>query len=97
MPKRHQADFGSIRDEEKTDLASALKSIMRRLYDQLNDPDYNYVINTCARYKVGEPQLHWYLQIRPRLTKTAGFEIGSGMNINPSLPEHDAALLREAN
>jgi UDPglucose--hexose-1-phosphate uridylyltransferase len=94
MPKRHQADFGSITPDEKSDLASALKQVMRSLYDQLNDPDYNYVINTCARYKTEEPQLHWYLQIRPRLTKTAGFEIGSGMNINPSLPEDDASFLR---
>jgi UDPglucose--hexose-1-phosphate uridylyltransferase len=30
----------------------------------------------------------------PRLTTPAGFEIGSGVTINPSLPEVDAAFLR---
>lgn len=41
------------------------------------------------------PHLHWYLQICPRLTTLAGFEIGSGMRINPSIPEEDAGFLRE--
>jgi UDPglucose--hexose-1-phosphate uridylyltransferase len=35
------------------------------------------------------------LQIMPRLMTRAGFEIGSGMSINPSLPEDDASLLRD--
>ncbi|MDY7013094.1 MAG: galactose-1-phosphate uridylyltransferase [Cyanobacteriota bacterium] len=94
MPKEHQADFGSISDREKTDLALILQELLRRLYVKLNDPDYNYVIDTAARYKAEEPQVHWYLRIQPRLTTLAGFEIGSGISINPSLPELDAAFLR---
>jgi len=95
IPKRHQADFGSISGKEKSDLASTLIQVLRRLRDKLDDPDYNYVINSSARYRADEPQLHWYLQIRPRLTTPAGFEIGSGMSINPSLPEQDAEFLNE--
>ena len=41
----------------------------------------------------GEDYYHWHLQIIPRLTTTAGFEMGSGIHINPSLPEADARLL----
>jgi UDPglucose--hexose-1-phosphate uridylyltransferase len=95
VPKRHQSDFGQISDKEKTDLASALLDILSRLYHKLNDPDYNYVVNTSPRYRAAEPQLHWYLQIRPRLTTQAGFEIGSGISINPSLPEKDANFLND--
>ncbi|MGK7957242.1 MAG: galactose-1-phosphate uridylyltransferase, partial [Crocosphaera sp.] len=62
MPKNHQADFGSITPEEKTDFATILKDSLSRLYYKLNNPDYNYVINTAARYKAEEPQLHWYCQ-----------------------------------
>lgn len=94
IPKKHRADFGSITDSEKTDLSQALRSILFKYYDKLNDPDYNYIINTSARFEAGEPHLHWYLQIRPRLTTKAGFEIGSGISINPSLPEEDADFLR---
>lgn len=96
LPRRHAADFGSISDPEKEDLASALQSLLQRLCDRLGDPDYNYVIVSSARYRAGEPQLHRYLQIRPRLTTWAGFEIGSGIPINPSVPEADAAFLAGA-
>jgi UDPglucose--hexose-1-phosphate uridylyltransferase len=95
LPKRHEADFGSVSDEEKEDLSFVLRDCLSRLYKKLHDPDYNYVINTAARFRSGEPQLHWYLQIRPRLTTQAGFEIGSGININPSIPEEDAEFLRK--
>lgn len=94
MPRRQQADFGSISEDEKAELAIILRNVLARLHDRLGDPDYNYIINTAARYKAGEPHLRWYLQIRPRLTTRAGFEIGSGISVNPSLPEEDAALLR---
>ena len=43
---------------------------------------------SCAHY-------HWHIEIIPRLTKTAGFEWGSGFYINPVPPEDAAAFLRE--
>lgn len=94
MPKKHQADFGKISDKEKDDLTTILKNVLSIFYNKLNDPDYNYIINTSARFEADEPHLHWYLQIRPRLITRAGFEIGSGISINPSLPEKDAQYLR---
>ncbi len=95
MPKRHQASFGQISDKEKADLAATLRDILGRLHLRLNNPDYNYVVVTSPQYRADEPQLHWYLQIRPRLTTRAGFEIGSGISINPSLPEEDADFLNK--
>ncbi len=94
MPKQHQADFGNVEDEQKADLSGILKDCLSRLSSQLDDPDYNYIINTAARYRTGEPHLHWFLRIWPRITIPAGFEVGSGMRINTSMPENDAALLR---
>jgi UDPglucose--hexose-1-phosphate uridylyltransferase len=95
LPKTHQADFGSIGEGEKDQLSGMLRDILKMLYDKLNDPDYNYLINTAPRFKSGEPHIHWFLRIRPRLTTQAGFEIGSGISINPSLPEEDAEFLRD--
>ncbi|TLD40877.1 MAG: Galactose-1-phosphate uridylyltransferase [Candidatus Jettenia ecosi] len=94
MPKMHKANFGDISDNEKSSFALALKNILERLKRKLNDPDYNYTVNTSVRYRAEEPQLHWHLLIRPRLTTQAGFEIGSGININPSIPEEDARFLK---
>jgi UDPglucose--hexose-1-phosphate uridylyltransferase len=95
MPKMHQASFGAISDRSKSDLSEALREVLARLHGKLGDPDYNYVIYTSWRHNANEPQLHWSLQIRPRLTTQAGFEIGSGICINPSLPEADADFLRQ--
>jgi UDPglucose--hexose-1-phosphate uridylyltransferase len=94
MPVKHRAEFRDISDTEKMNLASALKIVLEKLHKKLNDPDYNYIINTSAQYRAKEPQLHWYLQILPRLMTRAGFEIGSGININPSIPEEDAIFLK---
>ena len=94
VPKRHQSDFSEITEAERADLSLALHTLLAKLHTKLNDPDYNYTINTGAR-TAHEPQSHWYLRIRPRLVTRAGFEIGSGMRINPSLPEADAAFLND--
>jgi UDPglucose--hexose-1-phosphate uridylyltransferase len=94
VPKNHKASFGNIGSKEISEFASILQNIMKRLYEKLNDPDYNYIVISATRYKAGEPHLHWYLRIRPRLITRAGFEIGSGISINPSLPEKDAEYLR---
>lgn len=93
VPRRHRADFSSINDVEKADFAAALHEVLTRLYTRLDDPDYNYVINGAAQYRADEPHLHWFLRVRTRLVTRAGFEIGSGMTINPSLPEADADFL----
>jgi len=93
MPKKHQSAFGQISDESKADLGAALQDILGRIYRKLNDPDHNYIIRTSPHYRAKEPQMHWYLLIRPRLTTPAGFEMGSGVSINPSLPEADADFL----
>lgn len=94
LPKRHQADFSEASRVERVELARTLRAVLGCLHTKLHDPDYN-IIRTPARYKMGEPQLQWFLQIRPLLTTPAGFEIGSGISINPSLPEEDADFLNE--
>jgi UDPglucose--hexose-1-phosphate uridylyltransferase len=95
VPRTHRADFGDISEAEKTALAEVLQSVLARLREKLNDPDYNFVIHSVPFADAIEaPALHWHVQIQPRLTTPAGFEMGSGIRINPSLPEADAAFLR---
>ncbi|MHB9155346.1 MAG: galactose-1-phosphate uridylyltransferase [Endomicrobiales bacterium] len=95
LPRNHHASFGEITDDEITDLARNLKSFLSRLYYGLNNPDYNYVIHTLPGAVRRNDFIHWYLSVVPRITKTAGFELGSGMYINSSLPEEGAKFLRE--
>ncbi|MCL5960340.1 MAG: hypothetical protein M1358_13695, partial [Chloroflexi bacterium] len=37
---------------------------------------------------------HWHLEILPKLSIAAGFELGSGLMINTALPESAAEFLR---
>ena len=95
VPKLHRADFGDISDNEKIGLAEALQLALARIREKLYEPDYNFVIHSAPSADAIEaPALHWHVQIQPCLTTPAGFEMGSGMRVNPSLPEADAAFLR---
>jgi UDPglucose--hexose-1-phosphate uridylyltransferase len=38
---------------------------------------------------------HWHIEILPRTTNLAGFELATGCYINAVLPERAAAALRE--
>lgn len=95
MPKRHMACFVEMNDVEAADLARNLRRTLAKLYHGLADPDFNYTIRTAPLELRGVKYYHWYLSIIPRLTKMAGFELGSGMFINVSLPEENARFLRE--
>jgi UDPglucose--hexose-1-phosphate uridylyltransferase len=95
LPKEHQASFGLISMEDSKRLARVLKATLLKLYSKLNNPDYNYVIHTAPIKDEQEDYYHWHLQIIPRLTTPAGFEMGSGIYINVSFPEETAQFLRE--
>lgn len=94
-PRRHMASFGDVRPEELDDLAHVLRSVLAKLYVGLDNPDFNYTIRTAPHENAGVIYYHWYLSIIPRLTRVAGFELGSGMFINTVLPESAAKFLRE--
>ncbi len=95
LPRKHQACFAEIRVEDLRSLAKAFHSILGKLYYHLNDPDYNFVIDSIPIDQAGSRHYHWHIEILPRLSTRAGFEIGSGMNINIILPENCAKYLRE--
>jgi UDPglucose--hexose-1-phosphate uridylyltransferase len=94
VPRRHDASFGDIVPEEIAALAEILHDVLARIAGVLSDPDYNYVIQTAPQHSGGVPYYHWHVEILPRLTTRAGFEIGSGMSINTTPPEAAAAALR---
>jgi len=93
-PRRHMASFGDISAAEITDLARTLRTVLAKLYHGLQDPDFNYTIRSAPSEWVGVKYFHWYLSVIPRLTRVAGFELGSGMFINTVTPESAADFLR---
>lgn len=94
FPRRHMASFSLINDDEIKDMAQSLKFALSRLYYGLDNPDFNYTIRSIPVHENDVEYFHWYLSIVPRITLPAGFELGSGIFINSSLPEESAEFLR---
>lgn len=95
LPKKHNADFLTISDEEAFDLAKILKDTLLKIKKALNNPPYNYIIHTSSLRKQDGYYMHWHIEITPKLIELAGFELGSGFYINPTPPEEAAKYLKE--
>jgi len=87
------ASFGDISGKELIDLGRVLRTILAKLYYGLEDPDFNLTVRPAPAECVGVKYFHWYLSVIPRLTRVAGFELGSGMFINTVLSEAAAQFL----
>jgi UDPglucose--hexose-1-phosphate uridylyltransferase len=95
FPRRHMSSFDQISDTEIVDLAFTLKTFLGKLYFGLGNPAFNLSIRSIPTNDKNTEYFHWYIAIIPRVTQTAGFEMGSGMFINTMLPEVSAEFLRE--
>lgn len=87
-PKNPGSMFGEIKDNEISDLAKILQKILIRLRDKYlegstpkvakeEDFTYNYYIYHGK---------DWYFRIIPRFVHRAGFELGTGLQVNVKDP-----------
>ncbi|MDD5317352.1 MAG: DUF4931 domain-containing protein [Candidatus ainarchaeum sp.] len=90
VPKRHARKFTGLAPAEMDSLALMLKKTLLRLNALFKYPSFNYYLHSACR---GE-DFHFHLELLPRLTVWAGFELGSGAYINPVSPETAALHLR---
>lgn len=104
-PKKKGEDFGQTSDEALADLSIVLQDSIKRLISHLTEADptqyhpglpmvvfkdkiiaYNFYIHHDK---------DWYIRIIPRLVHRAGFELGTGLSVNPVDPSDAATILRE--
>ncbi|MCL6638165.1 MAG: galactose-1-phosphate uridylyltransferase [Firmicutes bacterium] len=95
VPKEHQYDFVRIREEQVKELAQVLRSTLRKMTALVKGIPYNMVLHTSPVNMQEEREYHWHLEILPRLTIMAGFELSTGYYINPTPPEMAAQAMRE--
>jgi UDPglucose--hexose-1-phosphate uridylyltransferase len=96
LPKTHRASFEDATAAELNDLAAMTQDIIRRLESLLTAPAYNYWIRTAPFTLSQHDDYHWHLELMPRMTRLAGFELATGCFINPVSPEQAAGRLRSA-
>lgn len=102
MPRKSNPFFESIGPDEREALAEALQQVLGKMYTGLQDPPYNYYIHSAPCDETGFvcdkslfSHFRWHISILPRLTTWAGFELGTGIEINTVAPEDAASFLRE--
>ncbi|MBD3854411.1 MAG: galactose-1-phosphate uridylyltransferase, partial [Acidobacteria bacterium] len=94
LPREHHHDFALATDDELLGLAAILRDLLRRMRALLADPAYNLVLHTAPspHPRPGHPDYwstlghdyHWHFELVPHIIRTGGFEIGSGIAINPT-------------
>jgi UDPglucose--hexose-1-phosphate uridylyltransferase len=94
MPKKHAANILGLSDGEVSAMAKTLKASLKALKDLVNDPPYNYGFHIAVNGDA-EDYYHWHLEVYPKLSIWAGFEISTGTYINTVTPETAAESLRE--
>lgn len=97
VPRDASAFFSELPDRHVGLFAALLRDVLGRIHRRLDGPDYNVVIHGGPKWVKAEAHHRWFVRITPRgATRTAGYELGTGVYINPTLPEDAAAALREA-
>ena len=95
LPRLHHASFGLFPVKHLDELARVVKDVTFCLYQRLDNPAYNLIIDSTTTDDEQDPYYHWHIRIIPRLSTIAGFEMGSGIYISTALPEETAEHMRE--
>jgi UDPglucose--hexose-1-phosphate uridylyltransferase len=88
------ARFDQSTDDEVRALTDSLRDALARLHRILGELAYNIVVNTAPRDDARP--FHCWIDIVPRLGVVGGFELGTGLLVNPVAPETAAEMLRDA-
>lgn len=95
--KKHRPFFEDSSREELKGMADALQKALLKLKKALHDPDYNFFIHTSpSRNKDKHSHYHWHIEIFPKTNISAGFELGTSIEVNTMDPDIAAKFLRNA-
>ncbi|MDO8536790.1 MAG: galactose-1-phosphate uridylyltransferase [bacterium] len=95
LPKKHQANFWKTSPAEIRDVALLLQSVLRKMKKNLHDPDLNFFIHDVPTDHGQYDYHHWHVEVVPKISTEAGFELSTGIDINVVEPEMAAKILRE--
>lgn len=95
FPKKHAPYFEDTSEEVMACMVDALQKALLLLEAQLHDPDYNFFMHTApAENKKKFRHYHWHIEIQPKTSIAAGFELGTGVEVNVVDPDDAALMLR---
>lgn len=89
FPKRHVKTMKELEEHEFEDLARLMKKVLTKL--KTINASYNYFVH----YAPKGSNLHFHIELTPRLATWAGFELATNFIINSVAPEEAAKFYRE--
>jgi UDPglucose--hexose-1-phosphate uridylyltransferase len=87
LPVRHGASFGDCTDEDLASLSQTLRLVLRKICFSLANPDYNLSVRSVSHELGGSRYHHWYVSVIARVSRLAGFELGSGKFLREASPD----------
>jgi UDPglucose--hexose-1-phosphate uridylyltransferase len=95
LPTRHSSVFEFASRDDLFALADTLRQTLIRLNRRFGELPFNFFLHSNPLKEAENSHYHWHMEILPRLHQYAGFELGSGIYMNPLAPEDTAQSLRE--
>ncbi len=93
--KKALGQIDTISDSSIEDVSVLILDVMKKISQQVGTPDCNISIFTPPLHEAYNDHAHRFaLRIMPRIYRLGGFEVTTGVNINPLSPELAAELLR---
>jgi UDPglucose--hexose-1-phosphate uridylyltransferase len=90
VPRGHEPSFAASDPQALELLRTGLQKLSAKLG---GPPPLNLWVRTAPR---GAAHFHWHVDVVPRLTRLAGFELGTGQYVNIVPPERAAGELAAA-
>ncbi len=95
LPVCHEPSFERFASPEATArLADVLHALLKRLELIVPDGAYNLLLRTAPWHTDCDNRYHWRMELLPRVNPLAGFELATGVQINPLAPEAASRQLR---
>lgn len=95
FPRRHHPYFEKTPLADMKHIVSALRAALRKVEKNLGDTDLNFFIHTAPlKNQYLYNHYHWHIEIIPKISTMAGFELGTGVDINVVDPDAAAKILR---
>ncbi|MEM7453029.1 MAG: hypothetical protein AAF456_01625 [Planctomycetota bacterium] len=95
VPDSSEGGFARCDSARRDELAELCREVISRFENQLDNPSYNWLLHIPPfKEETNERADYWYLELFPRLTSAAGYEMGTNTWVNPVTPEAAARRLR---
>ncbi len=98
-PKAHTSFFEDATEYEINSVVRSMQTALKKLEGRIKHPSYNFYIHTApTKHKDRYSFYHWHVEVVPRELKphlgmSGGFELSTGIEVNPIRPEESVKIL----